>query len=68
MLLASHHGNVDVGKSEVVHDKVRSDLHCHAGHGQGILPQPCILENVGQTDQRHVLEEGGKEKERGKVR
>lgn len=50
-----HHGDVDVGQSKVVDDKVRRDLHCHAGDGDGVLPKSGVLEDVGQADEGHVL-------------
>lgn len=39
----------------MVDNEVWGDLHSHAGHGQGVLPQPCVLEDVGQADQRYIL-------------
>lgn len=50
-----YHGDVDVGQGEVVHHEVRRDFHGHAGHREGVLPQPGVLEDVGQADEGHVL-------------
>lgn len=52
---SGYHRDVDVGQSEVVHHKVRRDLHGHAGDGERVLPQPGVLEDVGQADEGHVL-------------
>lgn len=46
----------------MVDNEVRGDLHSHAGHGQSVLPQPRVLEDVGQADQRYILR--GREGER----
>lgn len=55
-LKCSHyHCYIDVGQGEVVHNEVRGDFYSHAGDCEGILPQPSVLEDVGQTDEGHIL-------------
>lgn len=51
------HSYIDVCKSKMINDKVRSNFHCHARHSQGVLPQSRILEDVGKADERHILTE-----------
>lgn len=50
-----YHCYVDVGQGEVVHNEVRGNFYSHAGDCEGVLPQPSVLEDVGQTDEGHVL-------------
>ena len=52
---ATHHCNVDVGQGEMVDHKVWSDLNGHAGHGQRILPETGVLEDVSQADEGDIL-------------
>lgn len=44
----------------MVHDKVRCNFHCHAGDCESIFPKSGILEDVGQTDEGHILSARGK--------
>lgn len=59
----SHHCHVDIAQSEVVHSKVWRDLYGHGGHDDSIIPELGIVQDVGQTDEGHIL--GRRKREKG---
>lgn len=53
-----HHCHVDVAQREVVHGKVWRDLHCHGGDYDGVVPELGVVQDVGQANEGHVLQDG----------